>query len=141
MKTQNVLGMDFCQKQVSGIHFDLPGNEIKESPNTVRYESLHQSKSYPFISQIVTTRTPHTMHIEAKSAICWTYSPEDRQVHFLPGSPFHPNRNTVATGLNFVNVLCTQSESKLPIIMKNNKNHPITLPEGRSNWVLISRRL
>ena len=25
MKTQNLLGMDFCQKQVSGIHFDLPG--------------------------------------------------------------------------------------------------------------------
>ena len=25
MKTQNLLGMDFCQKQVSGILFDLPG--------------------------------------------------------------------------------------------------------------------
>ena len=24
MKTQNLLGMDFCQKQVSGIHFDIP---------------------------------------------------------------------------------------------------------------------
>ena len=29
MWTQNLLGMDFCQKQVSGIHFDLPGIEIK----------------------------------------------------------------------------------------------------------------
>ena len=28
MKTQNLLGMDFCQKQVSGIHFDLPGIEL-----------------------------------------------------------------------------------------------------------------
>ena len=31
MKTQNLLGMDFCQKQVSGIHFDLPGIELKKS--------------------------------------------------------------------------------------------------------------
>ena len=29
MRTQNLLGMEFCQKQVSGIHFDLPGIEIK----------------------------------------------------------------------------------------------------------------
>ena len=27
MKTQNVLGMDFPQKQVSGTHFALPGVE------------------------------------------------------------------------------------------------------------------
>ena len=32
MKTQNLLGMDFCQKQVSDIHFDLPGIELKEPP-------------------------------------------------------------------------------------------------------------
>ena len=29
MKTQNILGMDFCQKQVSGIHFDLPELTLK----------------------------------------------------------------------------------------------------------------
>ena len=29
MKTQNLLGMDFCQKQVSGIHFELPGMNLK----------------------------------------------------------------------------------------------------------------
>ena len=122
--------MDFCQKQVSGIHFDLPGIELKEPPNTVCYGSLHQNKSYPFISQILTIRTPHAMHIEAKSARYWMYSPEDPHAHFSPGSTFHPNRNAVATGLSFVNVLCTQSESKLPIPMEN-KNHQNTLPKGR----------
>ena len=35
LKTQNLLGIDFCQKQVSGIHFDLRGNELKEPPSTV----------------------------------------------------------------------------------------------------------
>ena len=68
MKTQNLLGMDFCQKQVSGIHFDLPGIELKEPPNTVCYGSLHRNKAYPFISQILTIRTPPAMHIDAKSA-------------------------------------------------------------------------
>ena len=71
------------------------------------------------------------MHIEVKSARCWKYSPEDPHTHVLPGSTFHPNRNAVATGLSFVNVLCTQSESKLPILMENNKNHQITLLKGR----------
>ena len=131
IKTQNLLGKDFCQKQVSGIHFDLPGIELKEPPNTVCYGSLHQNKSYPFISQILTIRTPHSMHIEAKSARCWKYSPEDPHANFPPGSTFHPNRNAVATSLSFVNVLCTQSESKLPILMGKNKNHQITLPKGR----------
>ena len=70
MKTQNLLGMDFCQKQISGIHFDFPGIELKEPPNTVCYGSLHQNKSYASISQILTIRTPHAMHIEAKSARC-----------------------------------------------------------------------
>ena len=71
------------------------------------------------------------MHIEAKSAGCWKYSPEDPHAHFLPGSTFHPNRKAVATGLSFVNVLCIQLESKLPILLKNNKNQQITLPKGR----------
>ena len=130
-KIQNLLGMDFCQKQVSGIHFELPGIELKEPPNTVCYGSLHQNKSYPFISRILKIRTPHAMHVEATSARCWKYSPEDPNAHFPPGSPFQPNRNAVATGLSAVNVLCTQSESRLPIIMENNKNHQITLPKGR----------
>ena len=126
MKTQILLGMDFCQKQVSGIHFDLPGFALKESPNTVCYGSLHQNKSYTFISQVLTIRNLHAMHIEAKSARCWRFSPEDLYSHFPPGSTFHPNRNAVATGLSFVNVLCTQSESKLPILMEINKNHQFT---------------
>ena len=131
MKTQNLLGTDFCQKQVSGIHFDSPGIALKEPPNTACYGSLHQNKSYPFISQIITMRTPHAMHIEARSTRCWKYSPEDPHGHFPSGSNFHPNRNAVAMALSFVNVLCTQLELKLPRLMENNMNHQITLPKGR----------
>ena len=131
MKTQSLLDMDFCQKQVSGIHFDLPRIELKKPPITVCYGSLHQNKSYPFISQILTIRTPHAMHFEAKSARCWKYSPEEPHAHFPSGSTFHPNRNAGATGLSFVHVLCTQSESKLPILMETKKNQQITLPKGR----------
>ena len=48
-----------------------------------------------------------------------------------PGSTFQPNRTAVATGLSFVNTLCTRFECNLPILMENNKNHQITLPKGR----------
>ena len=88
-KTQKLLDMDFCQKQVSGIHFELPGIEFKGPPNTVYYGSLHQNKLYPFVSRILTIRTPHAMHIEAKSARCWKYSPEDHHAHFPLDQPFN----------------------------------------------------
>ena len=104
MKTQNLLGRDFCQKQVPGIHFDLPGIEFQEQPDTVCYRSPHQNESYRFISQNLTTRIPHAMHIEAKSARCWKYSPENPHAHFPPGTTFQPNRNAVAAGLHFPKV-------------------------------------
>ena len=71
------------------------------------------------------------MYIDAKSARCWKYSPTDTHIHFPPGSTFQPNRTAVATGLSFINTLCTRSECNLPILMENNKNHQITLPKGR----------
>ena len=32
-RTQNFTGMNFCQKQVTGIHFDLPEIETKTFPS------------------------------------------------------------------------------------------------------------
>ena len=131
MKTQNLLGMDFCQNQASGIHFDLPGTELRQLPKTFCYESLHQNKRFPYVSRILTVRLPHTMHVDAKSARCGKYSPEDPKSLFPPGSTFQPNREAVSTGLIFVNIICTQHEPTLPILIENNKNHQITLHKGR----------
>ena len=55
---------------------------------------------------------------------------EDRSKNFPPGTTFVPHRLSVKSGLDFVNVLCTQSETYLPILMENNKNHQITLNKG-----------
>ena len=131
MRTQNLLGMDFCQKQVSGIQFDLPGIEINNPPKSICYGSFHQNKSYPHLSQILTIRTPYTMLFFAKSARCWKYLPTNTHKHFPRGSTFPSNRTAVATGLSFINTLYTRSECNLPILMENNKNHQITLPRGR----------
>ena len=131
MRTQNLLGKDFCQKQVSGIHFHLPGIEIKNPRKSICYGSLHQNKSYPHLSQILTIRTPYAMCIDAKNAHCWKYSPTDTHIHFPPGSIFQQNRKAVATGLSFKNTSCTRSERNLPILMENNNNHKITLPKER----------
>ena len=68
MRTQNLLGMDFCQNQASGIHFDLPGIELRQTPKTFCYGSLHQIKTFPYVSRILTVRLPYTMHDDAKSA-------------------------------------------------------------------------
>ena len=71
------------------------------------------------------------MLVDAKSARCWKYSPEDPKSLFPLGSTFQPNREVVATGLIFVNIVCTQPEPTLPILRENNKSHQITLPKGR----------
>ena len=131
MRTQNFLGMDFRQKQVSGIRFDLPGIEKKKLPKSVCYSSFHRNKSYPHLLYTWTVRTPYTMCFDAKNGHCLKYSPTDIHIHFPPGSTFQPNRNAVATGLYFINTLCTRSERSLPTLMENNKNHQITLPKGR----------
>ena len=131
MRTQNLLGMDFCEKQVSQILFNLPGIEIKNPLKSICYGSFHQNKPYPHLSQILTIRTPYTMCIDAKSARCWKYSPTDTHTHFPPGSTFQPNRNAVANGLSFINTFCTRSERNLPILMETNKNHQITSPKGQ----------
>ena len=43
MRTQSLLGIAFCQKQVSGTFFALPGIEIKNPPRSICYGSFHQN--------------------------------------------------------------------------------------------------
>ena len=131
MRTQNLLGMDFCQNQASGIHFDFPGIELRQPPKTFCHGSLDQNETFPYVSRILTFRLPYTMHVDSKSARCWKYSPRGPKSLFAPGSTFQPNREVVSTDLIFVNIICTQSEPTLPILIENNENHQITLPKGR----------
>ena len=137
MRTQNLLGMDFCQNQASGIHFDLNGFELRPPPKTFCYGSLYQNKTFPYVSRVLTVRLPYTMHVDAKSARCWKYSPGDPKSLFPPGSTFQRNREAVSTGLIFVNIICNQPEPTLPILKENNKNHQITLPKGRIGFLSL----
>ena len=130
-RTQNLLGMDFCQKQVSGNHFDLPGIETKNPPKSICYGSFIKNKFYSELSQMLPIRTLYTMCIGAKSTHCWKYSPTVTHTHFPPGFTFQQTRNAVATGLCFINTLCTRSGRNLPILMENNRSRQITLPKGR----------
>ena len=76
--------------------------------------------------------------MDAKKARCWKCSPTDNHIHFPPGSTFQPNLTAVATGLSFINTLCTRSECNLPILMKNNKNHQKTLSKNLSDSLLLT---
>ena len=131
MRTQNLLEMDFCQKQVYVIHFDLPGFEIRNPPRSICYGIFHQNKSYPRLSQKLTIRAPYSICIETKSARCWKYLSAYTHTHFPPGSFFQPNRKAQATGLSLINTLYTRFELSLLILMKNNNIHQKTLPKGR----------
>ena len=71
------------------------------------------------------------MCIDTKSVLGWKYSPTDTHTRLPPGSTSEAIRTAVATGLSFINFLCTRSECNFPIFMENKKNHQITLPKGR----------
>ena len=70
MKTQNLLGMDFCQNQASGLHFNLPGMKLRQPRKTFCYGGLHQNKTFPYIFRTLTLRLPYTMHVETNCATC-----------------------------------------------------------------------
>ena len=73
---------------------------------------------------------PHQNHIDAKTSRVWKYSSEDKSKNFPPGTTFVHHRQSVKSGLDFVNGLCAQSENYLPTLMENNRNHQITLNKG-----------
>ena len=108
-KTLNLLGIDFCRQLVSKLHFDLPAIELKDSPNTI---------------------------CSRKIVLTHKYSRENNR-HFAPGTSLTPHKNAVKTGLTFVNVLCTKSESHLPILIENNRNHQITPDRGITGHAII----
>ena len=131
MRTQNLLGMDCCQNQASGILFDIPGIELRQPPKTFCYGSLHQNKTFPLVSRVLTVRLPYAMYVDDESAKCWKYSPGDQKSLIPPGSTFQPNREAVSTGLIFVDTICTKPEPTLPILIEKTKNNQITLPKVR----------
>ena len=46
MKTENLLGMDFCQNQTSRYHFDLPGIEMQQPSKTFVTEVFTKIKAF-----------------------------------------------------------------------------------------------
>ena len=129
-KTANLLGIEFCRKYISKLHFDIPALELKDTPNTICYGSLCATKLYPYLSLVRTVRIPHQIHVDAKTSRVYKYRPGSEQTNFAPGTTFIPHQKVSNSGLDFVNVLCTQSEGYLAILMENNKNHQITLDKG-----------
>ena len=72
-KTANLLGIEFCRKYISKLHFDIPALELKDTPNTIWYGSLCATKPYPYLSLIKAIRIPHQIHIDAKTSRVYKY--------------------------------------------------------------------
>ena len=123
--------MDFCQKQVSGIHFDLPGIELKEPPNTLCYGSLHRNKSYPFISQILHSNPTCNAHWSQERKMlevfaCWSSRSLSSWINFLSKS------QCCRSKINFCQ--CNMHSSRIKAAYthgENNKNHQITFSKSR----------
>ena len=55
LKTQNLLGMNFCEEQIHKKHFDFPGRELKRPLNTFCYTSRQLNNFYPFVFPVFNT--------------------------------------------------------------------------------------
>ena len=126
-QTSNILGIEFLRQYVSKLHFEIPATGLKNTSNAICYGNMCLVKPYPFVSKIHTIRTPHQIHIDAKTSRVWKYKSEDKSKCFPPGTTFAPHRRSVKSGLDYVIVLCTQSETYLPMLMEDNRNHQIKL--------------
>ena len=88
MRTQNLLGKDFWQNHVSGIHFDLHGIEINSPPKSICNDNFHENKCYPHLSQILTIITPYTMSIHDKAPVVGSILPQTLIHTFHLAQPF-----------------------------------------------------
>ena len=117
--------------------FRFTGYRASVASNIILLWKSSPKQNFSLRFRILTVRLPYLMHVEAKGARCWKYSPGDPKSLFPPGSIFQPNREVVSGGLIFVNIICTQPEPTLLILIENNKNHQITLSKGRIGfWFL-----
>ena len=128
-QTSNLIRIEFCRQYVSKLHFGIRAIEFKNTANVICYGYMCSTKPYPFVSKICTIRTFHQIHIDAKTSRVRKYLSEDKSKSFPTGTTFVP-RHSFKSGLDFVNVLYTQSETHLPILMENNRYNQITLNKG-----------
>ena len=129
-QTSNLLGIEFCRQYVSKLHFEILAIELENTVNAICYGNICSRKPYRFIPKIHTIKTPHQIHIDANISRVRKNSSEDKTKIFPPGTTSVPHRHSVMSGIEFVNVLCSQSENYLPILMENNRNYQITLTKG-----------
>ena len=103
--------------------FELHAIGFKNSANGLCYGNLCSPKLYLFVSKVHSIRTPHQNHIDVKTSRIWKHHRKTslKTPHRRPH--FFPHRHSIKSGLHFVNVLRTQSETYFPILIENNRNH------------------
>ena len=87
---------------------------------------MNNDKEYPNVSKIVSINLKEPLFIPARSTYLYKHLAEPNS-YFEKGNTFLPHKNTTKTELVFINTVCTQIEQSLPILIENQKDHPVTL--------------
>ena len=125
-KTANLLGVDFCHLFLKALYFDIPAVELKSKEGAISYGLMNNDKEYPKVSKIVSSNLKEPLFIPARSTYLYKHLAEPNS-YFEKGTTFLPHKNTAKTDLVFINTVCTQIEQSLPILIENQKDHPVTL--------------
>ena len=121
--TANLLGVDFCHLFLKAVNFDIPAVELKSKEDVISYGLMNNDKEYPNVSKIVSINLKEPFFIPA-----YLYKHlAEQNSYFKKGTIFLLHKKTSKTELVFKNTVCTQNEQSLPILIENQKDHPVTL--------------
>ena len=123
-RTVNLLGIDFCHLFLRALFFDIPAVELKSEDGVISYGLLINDKEYPNVSKKETIRLKDPLYISHRSSKLYKHTAE---TYFKKGTTFLPHKDTCKTGLTFMNTICVQTEYKLPILIENQQDHPVTI--------------
>ena len=125
-KTANLLGVDFCHLFLKALYFDIPAVELKSKEGVVSYGLMNNDNEYSNVSKIVSINLKEPLFIPARSTYLYKHSAKPIS-YFERATIILPHKNTTKTELVFINTVCTQIEQSLPVLIENQKDHPVTL--------------
>ena len=125
-KTANLLGVEFFHLFLKTLYFVIPAVELRSKEGVISYGLMNTDKEYPNVSKNVAINLKEPLFIPVRSTYLIKHSAEPSP-YFEKRTTFLTHMKTTKTELVFINTVLTQIEQSLPIVIENQKDHPVTL--------------
>ena len=140
---QNLLGMDFINKECTSMNFTLNELHHKRFPGKVTELRSTPNKNWPFTTQIYPILTEENHVIEPRT-MQLVQLPKPTMLKFIPKhAEFFPDSKSMSTKLLFLQSVTTEKDTRqFPTVVENPTTHPVTWTKGKVGHigVCLARR-